>query len=88
MLYQWVQKYKSLGYNGLINKTRGRSCKESNMKKSKKHSPREICESELEELIRLREEIDFIKAENQIIKKEIALREEKHAAQLKVKKRR
>ena len=35
MLYQWVQKYKSLGYNGLINKTRGRSYKESNMKKVK-----------------------------------------------------
>ena len=43
-------------------------------------------ESEYEELIRLRAEITYIKAENEVIKKEIALREEREAALLKVKK--
>ena len=66
-LYQWVHKYKTLGYNGLMNKLK---------------------ESEYEELVRLRAEIAYIKAENEVIKKEIALREEKEAARLKAKKQR
>ena len=45
-------------------------------------------ESEREELIRLRAEIEYMKAENEIIKKRIALRREKAAAQLKAKKQR
>ena len=49
------------------------------------NAPRKLDESEYEELIRLRAEIEYIKAENEIIKKEIALREEKQAAQLKAK---
>ena len=49
-------------------------------------SPRPLSESEREELIRLRAEIEYIKAENAVIKKEIALREEKEAARLKAKK--
>ena len=84
MLYQWVRKYKELGYNGLVNMKKGRPCKEPQMKK--KTSPIPLTESEREELIRLRAEIEYIKAENEVIKKEIALREEKHAAQLKAKK--
>ena len=44
------------------------------------------CRYEREELIRLRAEIEYIKAENEVIKKEIALREEKEAARLKAKK--
>ena len=44
--------------------------------------------TEYEELIRLRAEITYIKAENEAIKKEIALREEKEAALLKAKKQR
>ncbi len=87
LLYHWLQKYKAMGYNGLINKTRGRPNKGSNMKKAKIKKPRAIHEPELEELIRLREENDYIKAENAIIKKAIALREEKQAALLKAKKR-
>ena len=86
MLYQWVQKYKSMGYNGLVDKKKGRPSKEPQMKK--RLNPVPLTESEREELIRLRAEIEYFKAENEVIKKEIALREEKHAAQLKAKKQR
>ena len=86
MLYQWVRKYKALGYNGLINTQRGRPPKEPNMKKN--NMPTQLTESEREELIRLRAENEYIKAENEVIKKEIALREEKEAARLKAKKQR
>ena len=87
-LYQWVHKYKTLGYNGLINKPKGRPPKDCRMKVTKTISPRKLKESEYEELIRLRAEIAYIKAENEVIKKEIALREEKEAARLKAKKQR
>ena len=86
-LYQWVHKYQTMGYNGLISDKRGRSNKESKMKK-KDISPKPLSESEREELIRLRAEIAYIKAENEVIKKEIALREQKQAARLKAKKQR
>ena len=43
---------------------------------------------EYEELIRLRTENEYMKAEIEVIKKEIALREEKEAARLKAKKQR
>ena len=58
------------------------------MKVNKTISPRKLKKSEYEELIRLRAEIAYIKAENEVIKKEIALREEKEAARLKAKKQR
>ncbi len=87
-LYQWGYKYKTLGYNGLINKPKGRLPKDCKMKVTKTISPRKLKESEYEELIRLRAEIAYIKAENEVIKKEIALREEKEAARLKAKKQR
>jgi len=87
-LYQWVHKYKTLGYNGLINKPKGRPPKDCKMKVPKTISPRKLKESEYEELIRLRAENAYIKAENEVIKKEIALREEKEAARLKAKKQR
>lgn len=58
------------------------------MKKNIDPKPKELNESEREELIRLRTEIDYIKAENEVIKKEIALREKHYAAQLKAKKQR
>lgn len=86
MLYQWVHKYKIWGYNGLINKPKGRKPKDSQMKKINTSKPRKLEESEYEELIRLRAEVAYIKAENEVIKKEIALREEKEAARLKAKK--
>ena len=41
------------------------------MKVPKTISPRELKESEYEELIRLRAEIAYIKAENEVIKKRL-----------------
>ena len=87
-LYSWVNKYKKYGYNGLVNKKKGRKSKDTSMKKKNIHKPKELNESEREELIRLRAENEYIKAENEIIKKEIALREKNYAAQLKARKQR
>ena len=84
MLYQWVHKYKLQGYNGLVESKKGRPTKEPRMKKST--NPLPLTESEREELIRLRAENEYIKAENEVIKKRIALRQEKWVAQLKAKK--
>ena len=83
-LYQWVQKYKTKGYNGLVDMKKGRPPKEPQMKKTMNPAP--LTTSEREELIRLRAENKYIKAENEVIKKEIALREERQAARLKAKK--
>ena len=85
-LYQWVQKYKTMGYNGLVTMKKGRPPKEPQMKK--KVNPAPLTESEREELIRLRAENEYIKAENEVIKKRMALRHEEWAAQLKAKKQR
>ena len=87
-LYSWVNKYKNYGYNGLVNKKKGRKSKNTSMKNNNNHKAKELNESEREELIKLRAENEYIKAENEIIKKEIALREERYAAQLKAKKQR
>ena len=87
-LYQWVRKYKLEGYNGLEMKRKGRPSKEPHMKKINYNNPRKLNESEYEELVRLRAENAYIKAEIEVIKKEIALREEKEAARLKAKKQR
>lgn len=86
MLYQWVRKYKIYGYNGLVDKRKGRKSKNPDMKKRNIHNPRKLEETEYEELIRLRAENEYIKAEIEVIKKRIALRQEKWAAQLKAKK--
>ena len=84
MLYQWVRKYKTLGYNGLIDMKPGRPPKELQMKT--KATPAPLTESEREELIRLRAENEYIKTEIEVIKKRMALRQEKEAARLKAKK--
>ena len=86
LLYQWVRKYKIYGYNGLINKKKGCKSKNPNMKKVGTRKPPKPNESEYEELIRLRAENEYMKAEIEVIKKEIALREEREAARLKAKK--
>ena len=86
MLYQWVRKYKIWGYTGLVDMKKGRPPKESKVNQIKVNTPAPLTESEREELMRLRAEIEYIKAENEVIKKEIALREEKEAARLKAKK--
>lgn len=85
-LYSWLRKYKIYGYNGLVNKKKGRRSNKESMNKKIKIKPKELNESEREELIRLRAENEYIKAENEVIKKEIALREKNYAAQLKAKK--
>lgn len=84
MLYQWVRIYKEKGYNGLVSMKKGRPCKDSKMKKDT--NPRSLTESEREELIRLRNENEYLRTENEAIKKRIALRQEKWALQLKAKK--
>ena len=85
-LYQWVRKYRKLGYNGLVNMKKGRPSKESQMKKKVTVEP--ITESEREELIRLREEIEYLRTELAVRKKLEALRQKKEAARLKAKKQR
>lgn len=82
-LAKWVKRYKIYGYDGL-NLKKGRPNKEISMKKSVKST--ELTPSERDELIRLRAETEYLKAENEAIKKLIALRLEKKAAQLKAKK--
>ena len=63
---------------------KGRPPKEPEMKKI--ITPSQLTESEREELIRLRAENEYIMAEIEVIKKRIALRQEKEAARLKAKK--
>ena len=86
MLYQWVRKYKELGYNGLVAMKKGRPRKEPQMKKQV--SPEPLTESEREELIRLREETEYLRTELAVRKKLEALRQEKEAARLKAKRQR
>ena len=86
LLYQWVQRYKIEEYEGLVAKRKGRPPKEAPMKK--KAAPAELTPSEREEMVRLRARVEYLEAENAVIKKEIALREEKWAEQLKAKKQR
>ena len=87
-LHNWLRKYELWGYNGLTNKKKGRKPKNPNMKKCNYNNPRKIKETEYEELLRLRAENEYMRTEIEVIKKEIALREEKQAAQLKAKKQR
>ena len=86
VLYKWVQRYRIMGYEGLVTKKKDESSKEPPMKK--KELPAELTPSEREEMIRLKAENEYLRAENAVIKKGIALREEKWAAQLKAKKQR
>ena len=66
LLTCWVRKYKNEGYNGLINKRKGRPPKEPHMKKINYNNPRKLNESEYEELVRLRAENEYIKAEIEV----------------------
>ena len=85
-LYRWVQKYRMEGYEGLVNKPKGRPPKEPRPMTKKKETPRELTESEREELLRLRAENEYLRAETAAIKKLMALRREKEAMRLKAKK--
>ena len=84
VLRKWVAKYKTMGYNGLVEIRTGRPRKETPMKRKSNTSP--LSESEREELMQLRAEVEYLKTENEVIKKCIALRREREAAQLKAKK--
>ena len=86
VLYQWVRKYRIEGYEGLAEKRKGRPPKEPKPMTKKKEEPRELTESEREELLRLRAENEYLRAETAAIKKLMALRREKEAARLKAKK--
>ena len=70
--------------NDGLNMKKGRPCKEIPMKKDNLQI--ELAPSEREELIRLRAETEYLRAENEAIKKSIALRQEKEAVRLKAKK--
>ena len=86
LLYNWVRRYRIKGYEGLAAMKQGRPPKEASMKK--KEQPSELTPAEREEMLRLRAENEYLRAENAVIKKAIALREERWAAQLKAKKQR
>ena len=85
-LYNWVNKYKKFGYNSLVIKKRGRKPKMNDKKENTNIDPKPLNESEREELIRLREEVRYLKTERAVEKKLQALRMEKYAAYLKAKK--
>ena len=59
ILRNWVRKYQSMGYNGLVETKKGRPQKNPCMKKANYNNPRKIEESEYEELIRLRAENEY-----------------------------
>jgi len=65
-LYQWVKKYKELGYDGLQLR-QGRKPKEYSM--SPKSKPEKLTKSEREELVLLRKQNEYLQAENAYLKK-------------------
>ena len=76
LLYQWVRKYKLYGYDGLKLK-KGRKPKNPVM--SKDNKPKDLTRSEKEELIILRKQNEYLKAENAYLKKLRALIVQKKA---------
>lgn len=73
-LYQWVRRYKLYGYDGLQLR-KGRRSKEPAMKEK----PEELTQSEKEELILLRRQLEYLRAENAYLKKLRALIAQKKA---------
>ncbi len=69
VLYQWIRRYKESGYNGLVNQKRGRHSNNLDMKKRNDNRLPKVEETEHEELIRLRAENEYIKAEIEVQKK-------------------
>lgn len=76
-IYRWVQLYKKFGYDGLKIKKRGKpsNSKETIMieDKNNKSHIKNINESEKEELIRLRERVEYLETELAYRKKLSAL---------------
>ena len=75
-LYKWVRRYKLYGYDGLKLK-KGRKPKGPVMKDDNK--PKDLTKSEKEELILLRRQNEYLKAENAYLKKLRALIVQKKA---------
>lgn len=75
-LYQWLRRYKLYGYDGLKLK-KGRKPKGPVMKDDEK--PKDLTISEKEELILLRRQNEYLKAENAYLKKLRALIVQKKA---------
>ena len=70
-LHRWVKRYKIEGYQGLATLRKGRPPKEPQMKK--KIEPTELTPSEREEMIQLKARIEYLEAENAVIKLHAAL---------------
>lgn len=85
-LHNWIYKYKRFGYNSLEIKKRGRPSKMKENNENTNIEPKPLNESEREELIRLREENEYLRTVQAVEKKLDALRREKYAAYLKAKK--
>lgn len=68
-IQNWVNKYKIYGYNGLVNKKKGRKSQNTTMKKTNIHKAKKLNESEREELIRLRAENEYIQGRKRNNKK-------------------
>ena len=85
-LYTWVNKYKKYGYNSLEIRKRGRQPKMKDKNENIDIETKPLNESEREELIRLREEVRYLRTERAVEKKLQALRKKKYAAYLKAKK--
>ena len=73
LLAQWIRKYKIWGYNGLVDRKKGRKPKEPTMEKMNINNPHELEESEYEELIRLRAENAYIKAGKSLVEENIVM---------------
>lgn len=85
-LYTWTNKYKKFGYNSLEINKRGRQPKMKGKNENTNLEPKPLNETEREELIRLREENEYLRTVQAVEKKLDALRREKYAAYLKAKK--
>ena len=76
-IYQWTKTYKTEGYDGLKLLKKGRPSKKPVMNKDDKIN--KLTKSEKEELILLRKQIEYLKAENAYLKKLRALIVQKQA---------
>ncbi len=69
LLYKWVRHYKESWYDGLVNRRKVRLQKDPDMTKVNDNNPRKLEKTEYEELVRLRAENEYIKAEIEVLKK-------------------
>lgn len=83
---RWVRIYETEGYSGLVKHTRKKPVKEPCMNRKNMKNVDPLTLSERKELKFLREEIEYLKAENAILKKLEALSKAKKIALLKAKK--